>query len=166
MAAMLLAAVFCRGEEWRAPAVSLPKDAGHPFLACTAEELGRVRAAWNGAGPARDVLAGIVARADRAMGEPLSFPPRGGQHNQWYQCDACQIALKTVDDTHHRCPRCNKVYTGPPYDDVIFARKHGANLRKMTDAAWAWAITGKKDYAEFAAKVLLGYAERYAKYPL
>ena len=145
--------------------MQLAKDAKHPVVACTPEELGRLRAAWNQTGPAHDVLAGILSRADRAIKQPLSFPPRGGQHNQWYQCDACQIGLKTLDDAHHQCPRCKKVYTGEPYDDVVFERRHGTNLRNMADAAWAWAITGRKEYAEFAAKVLLGYAERYTKYP-
>jgi len=155
----------CQGEEWQAPRVQLAKDAKHPVVACTPEELARLRAAWSQTGPAHDALAAVVSRADRAMKQPLTFPPRGGQHNQWYQCDACQIALKTIDDTHHQCPRCKKVYTGEPYDDVIFARRHGANLTNMIDAARAWAITGKREYAERAAQVLLGYAERYTKYP-
>ncbi|MBM4018024.1 MAG: alginate lyase family protein [Planctomycetes bacterium] len=152
-------------EEWKPPAITMPKAAQHPFIACTPEELARLRAAWKGGGAERDAVAAVVGRADRALKGPLAFPPRGGQHNQWYQCDACQIALRTVDDTHHQCPRCKKVYTGEPYDDVIFAHRHGANLKNMTDAAWAWAATGDRKYAEFAARVLLGYAERYEKYP-
>ena len=162
---VLLLTAACRAEEWQAPRVQLAKDAKHPVVACTPEELARLRAAWSQTGPAHDAVAAVVSRADRAMKQPLTFPPRGGQHNQWYQCDACQIALKTIDDTHHQCPRCKKVYTGEPYDDVLFARRHGANLTNMIDAARAWAITGKREYAERAAQVLLGYAERYTKYP-
>jgi hypothetical protein len=163
--ACLILSGACRGEEWRPPPVQLSKDAKHPVVACTPEELGRLRAAWAQAGPDHDVVAGIVTRADQALKQPLVFPPRGGQHNQWYQCDACQVALKTLDDTHHQCPRCQKIYSGEPYDDVIFARRHNANLTAMADAARAWAVTGKKEYAELAARVLLGYAERYTKYP-
>jgi len=147
------------------PRIALPKDVAHPIVACTPTELGRLRKAYKGSSPAREIVAAVVSRADRARKAQLEFPPRGGQHNQWYQCEKCQVALKTVDDTHHRCPTCGKVYTGEPYDDVIYERKHYANLRKMTDAAWAHAITGKQAYAELAAKVLLGYAERYRKYP-
>ena len=160
-----LAAATAAGAEWSAPPVAMPKVAAHPFIACTQEDLARLQAAWKGTGPAHDVAAAIVRRADEALAAPLSFPPRGGQHNQWYQCDACQTALKTVDDTHHQCPRCKKVYTGEPYDDVIFSRRHEANLKNMTDAAWAYAATGQRRYAEFAARVLLGYAERYTAYP-
>jgi len=153
-------------KEWSMPKVGLPKDAKHPLVACTSEELARLRAAYRDkGGPAHAIVAHVVARADRVVGKPIVFPPRGGQHNQWYQCEKCQLGLKTIDDTHHQCPRCKKIYSGPPYDDVIFARRHGANLSGMARAAWAWAITGQPRYARHAGEVLLGYAARYRKYP-
>ncbi len=150
---------------WRLPAVVLPQRAKHPVVACTGKELGRLRAAWRGTGADHAVVAKVVAEADRAMKSPLTFPPRGGQHNQWYQCEACQVGLETIDDTHHRCPKCGRIYSGEPYDDVIFARRHTANLKHMTAAAWAYAITGKAQYADFAREVLMGYAQRYLNYP-
>ncbi|HOX08361.1 MAG TPA: heparinase II/III family protein [Planctomycetota bacterium] len=147
------------------PRITLPSPMKHPCLACTPEELGRLQAAWKGRGAAHDVVAALVARADKVAGKAIVFPPRGGQHNQWYQCDACQMALKTVDEAHHRCPKCGKVYTGEPYDDVIFERQHYVILKGMIDCAWAGAITGERRYSEHAAAVLKGYSERYAKYP-
>ena len=144
--------------------VVLP-ERGHPFLACTAEELGRLRQAYRGQGAERDIVAARVKEAERFVGEPVEFPPRGGQHNQWYQCDKCEIALRTVDATHHQCPKCGKVYSGPPYDDVIFSQQHSRNLQRMVTAAWAYAISEDKRFAEYAAKVLLGYAQRYEQYP-
>jgi heparinase II/III-like protein/alginate lyase len=151
---------------WTMPAIALPKPIKHPVVACTADELVRLRAAWETAGPAHNKLAERFARADAAMKAGLVFPPEGGQHNQWYQCDACQMALKTVDAHHHKCSKCGKVYSGYPYDNVLYNRQHSQNLYRMEDAAWAWAVTGEKKYAEFAARVLLGYAERYLKYPM
>ncbi|MGB2822189.1 MAG: alginate lyase family protein, partial [Phycisphaerae bacterium] len=151
--------------EWSIPQVTLPTGAKHPVVACTPAELSRLRAAWRSAGPEHGPVASEIARAEAALKQPLVFPPRGGQHNQWYQCEACQMGLKTVDATHHRCGKCGKVYTGQPYDDVIFGRIHDRNLRDMIAAAWAWAITGRQKYADFARGVLLGYAERYRKYP-
>jgi len=171
---MILAAVVgafappaaCQKTEWSMPKIVLPQDAKHPLVACTPDELARLRAAYRQrGGPARAAVARVVARAGRVVGKPVVFPPRGGQHNQWYQCEKCQLGLKTLDDTHHQCPGCKKVYTGPPYDDVIFASRHGRNLRGMSDAAWAYAITGQPKYARHAADVLLGYAARYRKYP-
>ena len=81
-----------------------PAGAAHPFLACTAEELARLRQAYRRQGPERDIVAAYQEGAERFVDEPVEFPPRGGQHNQWYQCDKCEMALRTVDATHHQCP--------------------------------------------------------------
>ncbi|NOY83052.1 MAG: alginate lyase family protein [Kiritimatiellaeota bacterium] len=150
---------------WKPPVVRLPDGAPHPRIACTPEELARLRNAWQGKGPPHNAVAPIIRRADSALEAPLEFPPRGGQHNQWYQCDNCQAALKTVDAHHHQCPLCKKVYSGPPYDDVVFSRLHHRNLQRLLDCAWAYAITAEEKYAGFARKVLLGYAARYRTYP-
>ena len=154
-----------RADDWQTPPVALPQPLRHPAIAATSEELVRLQTAFRGSGPEQRVVAEVVTHAEKNLGQPLAFPPRGGQHNQWYQCEACQLALKTIDDTHHECPRCRKVYSGEPYDDVIFARQHVANLQRMAHAAWAYAITGDQKYAQAAAAVLLGYAERYTHYP-
>jgi len=153
------------GEDWPMPTIALPKRAAGPVITATPAELKRLRAAYKGGGAEAEVIEAVVARADRAAGKPVEFPPRGGQHNQWYQCETCQLALKTVDPTHHRCPGCGKVYSGEPYDDVIYSRVHSRNLRGALDAAWAYAVTGDDKHARFAASVLRGYAKRYATYP-
>ncbi len=151
--------------QWKVPEITLPEKIPYPFIACTPVELSRLRSAYKSEGRAQPVVAAYVKRAGANLGKPIVFPPRGGQHNQWYQCDKCQIALKTVDDTHHQCPRCKKVYTGEPYDDVIFSRKHYQNLSRMLYAAWSYALTGEETYATDARKILCGYAERYRAYP-
>jgi Heparinase II/III-like protein/Alginate lyase len=137
----------------------------HPCLACNHEELNRLRQAYRHPGPGREVVSRYVKDAEQALSQPIVFPPRGGQHNQWYQCDQCEIALKTIDSTHHQCPKCGKIYSGPPYDDVIFSHQHSRNLQRALTAAWAYAISQDQRFAEDAAHVLLGYAERYEAYP-
>jgi oligo-alginate lyase len=153
-------------EAWTAPEVHLAAGPrGHPVVACRPEELARLKAAWQGTGPAHETVAEVVTKADRFLDEPVTYPPRGGQHNQWYQCETCQLGLKTLSDTQHQCPKCRRIYTGEPYDDVVFKSHHERNLGRMHQAAWAYAITGREKYAEYAAKVLLGYADHYLKYP-
>ena len=122
----------------------------YPRIAVAAAELERLRAAYRDANSgARKIIANKVREADAALKRPLVYPPRGGQHNQWYQCDACQIALKTIDPTHHQCPSCQKVYSGEPYDDVMFSRTHSQNLQAMLSAAWAYAVTGEEQVRSF-----------------
>jgi oligo-alginate lyase len=150
---------------WTVPEVHLRQASQHPVIACTAGELGRLRGAYGGSGPEHEVVARAITAVDKFLKEPVTFPPRGGQHNQWYQCDKCELGLVTLSDTQHQCPKCGKIYTGEPYDDVVFKRYHGRNLGRMRQAAWAYAITGERKYADYAAKILLGYADRYLKYP-
>ena len=152
-------------EPWKLPEIRLPENRKHPVVACTADELERLKKAHKGEGPEHAQVAAVIKRAERSLTPPIEFPPSGGQHNRWYQCDKCETGLRTIDDTHHQCPLCKKTYTGSPYDDVIYSRKHRRLMGRMTDCAWAFAITGEKKYAELTKMILLGYAERYLKYP-
>ena len=146
--------------------INLPDASTWPLVACTASELERLRAAWQtGEGPAYDAVAGKVRAADEVLTHDVDFPAEGGQHNQWYQCDVCQLALQTIDDTHHRCPSCERVYSGYPYDQVIYERRHYGLTRDMAVCAWAFALTGEVKYAQRAREILVGYGERYTSYP-
>lgn len=160
--AAFAAVLPCSGQQTITPKWSQT----HPVVACTTGELARLRAAYLGNDESsRAPVEAVIQSAELALKQPLFFPPRGGQHNQWYQCDKCQIALKTVDSEHHQCPKCQHVYTGEPYDDVLFTKVHNDNLDRLKTAAWAYAITGDAKFADFARNVLLGYAERYRNYP-
>jgi rubrerythrin len=141
-------------------------SSNRPVIAATATELSHLKAAWASNGPEHDILAKRFRRADDAIAKGLSFPPEGGQHNQWYQCDSCQRGLVTIDAHHHKCPICGRIYSGFPYDNVLYNHRHGENIARAEDAAWAWAVTGERKYSDFAAAVLTGYAERYLKYPM
>ncbi|MEW6755897.1 MAG: heparinase II/III family protein [Candidatus Latescibacterota bacterium] len=145
--------------------IRLPRPLPWPAVACTPEELERLRAALRGSGSESEVVQQRVVAAEEALQRTVDFPPEGGQHNQWYQCDACQVALQTMDEKHHRCPQCQRLYSGYPYDHVIYARQHNDLTRDMTACAWAFALTGEARFAARARAVLLGYAERYLDYP-
>jgi len=146
---------------WTAPDIRLPANTRHPVIACTADEMGRLRDAVG----KKDAVDDLIEQATQFLDEPIVFPPRGGQHNQWYQCEKCQLGLKTLDPTQHQCPKCKTIYSGEPYDDVVFKRTHTRNFVGMRQCAWTYAITRDKKHARKATEVLLGYADRYLKYP-
>ena len=161
---------------WRAPNLDKIRwPEAHPYVACTPEEAARLRDAYAaGEGNAYYTVRDIVRRADRALRRPLVFPPRGGQHNTHYQCPEHQVPLRPASPPLqwrpgqplvHTCPVDEKTFRGAVFDEVIYGRIHRLNLRKMRRAAWAYTITGKMKYAEYARKVLLGYAQRYRRYP-
>lgn len=147
------------------PKIQLPNPLPWPSIAATEEELGRLQDAYRGHGEAHDAVMKQVLRADSILQRVIVFPPEGGQHNQWYQCEQCQIGLTTVDPTHHRCPKCRRVYRGYPYDNVLYKSKHGSLAQELNVCAWAFAVTGDEKYAQFAREYLVGYAERYTQYP-
>ena len=162
----LCTAAACSAQDSPARAeIRWPSPQPYPSVACTAEELSRLREAYRSTGPDHGAVARRVAQAGDALKSEVVFPPEGGQHNQWYQCDQCQLALETVDATHHRCPKCRRVYSGYPYDHVIYSRRHTRLTREMWVCAWAYVLTGEERYATRAREILTGYAERYSKYP-
>ncbi len=163
---VLTLAAGAAGADWTAPAVTPAALARRPAVAATPEELKRLRDAWQTGGPARDALAAVFARADAAIDEGVEIPPAGGQHNQWYQCDDCQVGLETVDPHHHRCPKCGKVYSGYPYDNVLYKTRHYQLGYRINEAGWAYAVTGDERYARFVADMLLGYAKVYRQWPI
>lgn len=150
---------------WTPPTITLPDKPAHPIIAATSNELARLRAAWQGTGPEHDALAALITRADAVQSTPVEFPPRGGQHIQWYQCDKCQVALTQIEKGKHQCRICKKIYSGDIYEEALYKNLHGGILVGMLETARAYAITGDEKYARHAALVLTGYAKRYLKYP-
>lgn len=144
--------------------IGMVKDGGPFFL--KAPEIKRIKDVWaKRKGVDYKVLSRIVCVAKQVADKTIEFPIRGGQHNQWYQCTKCEAALKMLTPTQHQCTVCEKKYSGYPYDDYIFTKIHNRNFIKMLYCAKAYVITGDEKFAEFVKKVLLGYAERYKKYP-
>ncbi|HOX38869.1 MAG TPA: heparinase II/III family protein [Candidatus Brocadiia bacterium] len=144
-------------------AVELKPAQSHPFIACTAEEMKRLKDAYASQGAEKNAVAGRIAAADQALLTANAFPPEGGQHNQWYQCYKCQCPLQTVEKKH-KCPLCGAEYTGYPFDHVLYEREFYVLTSRMTDCAWAYAITGDKKYSDNAAVILRGFAKRYLNY--
>lgn len=151
--------------DWQPPTVRLPDDRSHPVVTLPPGGLDLLRRHYRNGGALQEELLGLVKAGEKAVAEEVAYPPRGGHHNMWYQCDDCEAPLTTVSETEHRCRLCGNVYSGEPYDDVVFHRIHGRNLSRLLDAAWAYALTGEETFASFGRDILLGYAERYMGYP-
>lgn len=149
----------------RSEMIKLPDPIPWPVTACTIDELNRLRSAYTGTGPEHDVVSDRVRRARDLLADPPEYPPEGGQHNLWYQCLRCQMSLETVDATHHRCLKCGEVYSGYPFDNVLYKSWHGRNASHMTTAAWAFALTGERPFGERVREMLLTYSDQYLKYP-
>ncbi|MCD6351378.1 MAG: heparinase II/III family protein, partial [Armatimonadetes bacterium] len=138
----------------------------HPVLLLRRDEVPKVLAAAEKDPHRKKDLDALIHSADSWLTRKLDFPDRGGQWWHWYTCKKCGSRLRTESPTRHVCPNCGAVYTGWPYDDVVINRQHSALASGARDLGLAYLLTGEKKYARRAIQILLGYSERYEKYPL
>jgi hypothetical protein len=118
------------------------------------------RHAW-----AKKALDDLVAGAERALKRDLDIPSRGGQWPHWYSCTKDGARLVTDSPTRHRCPVCNTIYSGDPYDAVVLYGVHSRNAQAVRDLGLGFRFTGRKEFADRAATILVAYADRYRSYP-
>jgi hypothetical protein len=138
----------------------------HPCLLITRAQVPEILAKTKRSDEAKAVYDAIKKRADAWLDRTPEFPARGGQWWHWYTCKECGARLQTESATKHVCPDCGEVYSGWPYDDVVLNRQHSALSGAIRDLGLMYVLTGETAYAGKAREILLGYAERYLKYPL
>ncbi|OGV79779.1 MAG: hypothetical protein A3K19_22425 [Lentisphaerae bacterium RIFOXYB12_FULL_65_16] len=137
-----------------------------PVIYLTREEIDGLRRRAETLPWAKNLLTHFLAAARRDLEKPLAIPERGGGWYHHYACPKDGTSLKTQSPTDHLCPKCNTVYHGDPYDAVAVMGQHGGLARQARDLGLAFQLTGEKPFAERVKAILLGYADRYASYPL
>ena len=161
----------CDGAELTA-AVPLPSR-DHPRTLLDADDFTRIEAlaqseAW--ASSARD---GIVNNANTW---PSSFeqeyelsawqlPPEGGQWTLWYVCPTHGVRLRYEGPTSHVCPVDDHVYSGWPYDQVVYSWMHSDLAGYARDLGLSYRLTGNVVHAASALEILIAYADAYLSYP-
>jgi len=169
LSATLVAQVANTPDTEKSVTMTLPiplEQVAHPSLLITAEQAKAVLASTENDANAKAVYDSLKARADGWLSKTPEFPDRGGQWWHWYSCKKCGARLQTKSPTEHVCPDCGAVYSGWPWDDVVLDRRHGALARAIRDLGLMYVFTGEDGYAAKAREILLGYADRYLKYPL
>ena len=149
-----------------------PRD--RPRLLLDVQDLARIadwteRYEW-----AASVRDGIVAAADswpeayekRYELETWELPPEGGQWSGWYICPDKGVRLRFEGPGRHVCPVDGKVYSGWPYDQVMYSWMHGHLARSALDLGLAYRLTGEGKYAESAVDILRAYGDKYLEYPI
>lgn len=145
-----------------------------PRLLLTGEDLARIERLSKTAGWAAAVRNAVIesarawpaAHLERFGLEQWAVPPEGGQWSQHYVCPVHGVSLQFRPPDQHRCPVDGKTYSGWPYDQVIYTRRHNDNAAGARDNALAWQFTRRSEFAQWAARILLAYADVYLSYPL
>jgi hypothetical protein len=147
-----------------APAFSIPSG-NRPRFYLNVQEVANLREAYAVGGEAAVPLQKIVSRARALLAKKVTIPPKGGQHSSHYNCPDCERKLRPVaDGKGHACPKCKKVYTGSPYDEAHYGKVHGTICKNARLCAQAYILTGDEEFARYARRILLGYADKYQTY--
>jgi oligo-alginate lyase len=141
-------------------------QAKHPCLLVTEAEIPGLLAKVNQLPAWKARFDALKGACDAWLNQTPTYPDRGSQWWHWYTCKKCGASLKTKSPTEHVCPDCGAVYTGWPYDDVVLAGQHGRLAGAIRDLGLMYALTKNPAYAAKCREILLGYADRYLKYPL
>ncbi|GMV91239.1 MAG: hypothetical protein AMXMBFR82_10170 [Candidatus Hydrogenedentota bacterium] len=138
----------------------------HPRAFLTQEEVAQVRDRAANLDWAREVAGRIVAQADALLAQPIDIPHQGGQWSHWYTCEKDGGGLEAKSPTEHVCKTCGTLYTGWPYDDVVFTYQHNRNFSQLDALGIAYVLNPQPEYAERAKAILLEYASFYESLPL
>jgi hypothetical protein len=147
------------------PAAAPPAQTGAGVF-LTEAEARQARARSVGEASARTLRDKVMADADALAAAPLAIPRAGGQWTHWYACPADGAVLTAESASAHRCPTCNKVYSGWPYDAAYISRQHIRWLHGLETLGWAYTLEPKPAYAARVRAILLEYAAFYKDLPL
>src|SRR5687767_3176961 len=115
-------------------------------------------AAWNA----------LEQRARAALTHGASVPTTGGgwTHNYFCPDHASRLVFDRDQPTVHRCPTCDRVFTGELLDAAWISTRQNELVDGLRAAALAWLVTGEQPYLDHATALLETYAVNYESYPV
>jgi len=140
--------------------------AAGPCLVIRDEDVASINAKIESQDWAKGAFDALSLQVKDWLGRKVSIPERGGQWPHWYACEDCGVRLETVSPTEHKCPKCDRVYSGEPWDSVPLTAVHQELSQALLSLGIYYLLTGEQDAARKAAQILLGYAEQYPYYPI
>ena len=143
-----------------------------PSLLLNSEDLARIDRLASSQPWAASARAGIIQAAEAwpqshltKFGLPsLALPPEGGQWTHHYVCPTSGVRLEFRPPSTHYCPTDQRNYSGWPYDQVIFTNRHNDLADMARDLALAYHFTGRREYADRSAWILVQYSQKYLAY--
>lgn len=98
--------------------------------------------------------------------DTLVPPDNRATWNLYYFCPEHGVRL-TWDrqkPAQHCCPIDGKVFSGEPYDGAWWRGLNGLNAKACNQLGLLWQITGKQEYFDKVAALLMEYAKYYPTY--
>jgi hypothetical protein len=117
----------------------------------------------------KEALEEIRNKAEMAMNIPYSI---GSQERalwgHYYNCDihGVKLSFNWNSPHEHRCPICDKKFSGSPYDGAWVGAAHYRIGNGLEHLGLYSLITGEQQYAEKALSFLRQYAQYYKAYSI
>ncbi len=153
---------------------TLPEDRQHPCILATPEHVKRWQAQWSNPETRKQMdraFVTFVNKAEEAMVREQSYPVLA--HVGITRCPKddgplAEIIVESSPYHTYQCPQCGKAYSGPLYDAGMlrWSGKHQLNAADARNLGLAAAVTGRRDFANAAARILRTYVDVYPKLPV
>jgi len=103
----------------------------------------------------------IINSANEIIKTELYIPQKEGQWIFHYNCPNDNTQLETIDEFHHKCTTCNKIYTDETTIMAYYTFKNNQLDNNILSLAKAYAITKDTKYLTPAKNALLELARLY-----
>ncbi|MFY4773607.1 heparinase II/III domain-containing protein [Metabacillus sp. RGM 3146] len=146
-------------------AAFVPSEYERPKSLISKQELERAKVRISSYKWAEDNWNGLREEADKWLNADTSVLNQPGGHGMWFLCeDSSKLQYDPNSPHRHYCPSEKKYYEGDSYDAGWRYYRHNEIIKAARSLAVAYAISGEKKYAEKAAAILKGYADRYPNF--
>ncbi|HZG84031.1 heparinase II/III domain-containing protein [Paenibacillus sp.] len=111
----------------------------------------------------------LLERSEPVLRYGIKIPDKGiATWTLYYYCPvhSVQLEVRYEEGQQHKCPICNKIYTGEPYDGAWWRFINGVNADSCFDLALLWMLTGEEKYKDLAEEILVRYATYYPSYEI
>jgi hypothetical protein len=151
-----------------------PENPAHPSILLDPARMDALRKDWND--PERRKLqnrdfSNFVRQGESYLDFEPAYPPLACPGRTQCLVDGAslgEIEVPNLPFRSYQCPKCGKAYHGPIYDAGMqrWVGQHLKNSSAARDLGFAYGITGRKEFAVGAARILRDYIDRYLALPI
>lgn len=155
-------------------AATRPAKIEHPCIACSVDRMHELQAAYADEKTRPTLDSGIlnmVKAGEKALGYKPEYPDlaaTGRIHDPVSGGKLVEIDVPNLPFRVYQDPESGRTYSGPLYDAGMqgHLQKHMNNAANAQRLGLAYLVTGRKEFAEGAARILQRYTEVYLALPI
>lgn len=151
-----------------------PAAVSHPTILCDAKRMQDWRRQYANPDTRKTMerdFRSFVSYGEKSLSYEPAYPPLGiigDAQCPFDKTKLTEISVPNLPFREYQCPTCGRPFSGPVYDAGMqnWARSHLQNAAQARNLAFAYGITGRKEFAIAAAAILRAYIDRYLKLPI